>query len=173
MKKLKSNAHVVDGKLILSLPGAMTPVLWQMDLNDAKASALEIKKTNDDEQHALTLKTPRGEAVSIADFDNRNDALSALMMISKALEKAGGQIRNHGKGGTDSHSTPDKSGRLGGIITGVVGVIFLIVLITLWMAMAGGPGATSGGISNTASTSSKAESAVGVPVSADDFLRGQ
>ena len=39
-----ASANVVDGKLILSFPHAQTPVLWQMDLAQAKASAIEVLK---------------------------------------------------------------------------------------------------------------------------------
>ena len=39
----QSSARVVDGKLILSFPHALTPVVWQMDLSQTKASALEVQ----------------------------------------------------------------------------------------------------------------------------------
>ena len=44
-KTKTTSASVVDGKLILSFPHAQTPVLWQMDLTQAKASSLEVTKS--------------------------------------------------------------------------------------------------------------------------------
>ena len=41
--KNKTSAKVVEGKLILSCPGAEIPVVWQMDLNEAKACAFEVQ----------------------------------------------------------------------------------------------------------------------------------
>lgn len=170
-KKTKPSANVIDGKLILSLPGAVNPVLWQMDLNDAKASALEIQDDEKGVLQHLRLKTPRGEVMTVASFDTNEDALHALMLVSKALEKAHGQIKP-AAAATDQGLQVAPSGKKGNNIVGAgLAVLFLIILIGVWNMMAAGPQTyqTSMQTSGTAS----AEQSVGVPVSADDFLRGQ
>ena len=65
MHKNNASASVVDGKLILSFPHAQTPVIWQMDLAEAKASALEVLKAEKGTDFTLTLKTQKGEKVKI------------------------------------------------------------------------------------------------------------
>ena len=49
----QSIANVVDGKLILSLPEAATPVIWQMDLEQAQSCALEVKEDKKSKQFNL------------------------------------------------------------------------------------------------------------------------
>ena len=72
----RASAKVVDGKLILSLPDALTPVVWQMDLAHAKASALEVRCNNEAmNAYTLTLKTPKGETIEVAAFDERENAM--------------------------------------------------------------------------------------------------
>lgn len=95
-----ASARVVDGKLILSFPDAVKPVLWQMDLVSAKASALEVDQLSGEAgaggqggQAALILKTPKGEQTTIAVFESRDAALSALMTVGAALGCAQGRIR--------------------------------------------------------------------------------
>ncbi len=171
------SVKVVDGKLIMSFPDAITPVLWQMDLSEAKASALEVHEDEENKSHTLTLKTPRGEAVGIASFEERSHAVDGLMAASRALESAHGHIRpganppaQNGKQTPAPHQThtPGK-GKWVGVI---IGIAFIFVLMTLWGTLV--PRSSTG--LSTASTSfggSGAQNATGVPVSADDFLRGQ
>lgn len=99
-----SGARVVDGKLILSFPDAIKPVLWQMDLVSAKASALEVEALQGG-QAALMLKTPKGEQATVAIFESREAAISALMTVGAALGCAHGQIR-----GVPVSSFPASSG---------------------------------------------------------------
>ena len=42
--KYTSSAKIVDGILVLSLPDAIHPVVWQMELGQSKSSALEIRE---------------------------------------------------------------------------------------------------------------------------------
>ena len=73
-KDYKSSAKVVDGKLILSFPNAVNPVVWQMESQEAKASALEV---NDNEKsgYDLVLKTLKGERVQVASFAEKELSL--------------------------------------------------------------------------------------------------
>jgi len=177
-KKNQSSASVVDGKLILSFPHAISPIVWQMELGEAKASALEVQENKDEGNFSLTLKTPRGESVSIAAFQSRDDAVSGLMAASQALENAHGQIRPGGKGSAQDNSpapsaaaqtAPKRGGsRWPGV---VIGIVFIIVLIGIWSSLTPRPPSGFGAASSI--TSSASPDAAGVPVSADDFLRGR
>lgn len=184
-------ATVVDGKLILSFPQAITPIVWQMDLADAKSSSFEV--IQEDGAFALVTKK-QGEQKKdmIAPFQSRDDAVAALMATSEALASGHGHIR-----GGDTQATAHTpvhtivspayaqvapvTAKRGGVMKWIVAVLILAVLLGLISAMASmrprAPGSVSnaaslsGAASNT-STQNPAESA-GVPVSADDFLKAR
>lgn len=160
----QTTARVVDGKLILSLPQAVKPVVWQMELGQAKASALEIQDGKSD-LYALCLKTPKGETVEIASFENRNHAVKSLMKIAKALQEARGEISNTGV------TASPQSGKKSGIVSILLALGLLFALFVVWSAVANMPTdmqnmPTSAGEPTTADQS-------GVPLSADEFLKGR
>lgn len=92
--KYLPTAKVIDGVLVLSLPDAITPIVWQMELGQSKSSALEVR-TTDHGIFALTLKTPRQDILEIACYQTREEAIKALMVTAAAMEKAHGQLRAH------------------------------------------------------------------------------
>ena len=92
-EKYISSAKVVDGVLILSMPDAISPVVWQMELGQSKSSALEIKNS-DSGEFILTLKTPRQDVLDIARYASKDIAIKALLVTSQALEKAQGQLKS-------------------------------------------------------------------------------
>ena len=92
-EKLVSTAKVVDGILILSLPDAMSPVVWQMELGQSKSSALEVRNSADG-FFVLALKTPRQDILEIAIYQQKEQAIKALLATSQAMEKAQGQLKN-------------------------------------------------------------------------------
>ena len=55
-----SSAKVVDGALILSLPDAVSPVVWRMELDDVKAASLGIEP-KDNNVYVLTMKEGKGD----------------------------------------------------------------------------------------------------------------
>ena len=175
-----ASARVVEGKLILSLPDAITPVVWQMDLAQAKASALEVLHNEEKNQHSLSLKNPKGEKVEVAVFSERSHAVEGLMAASGALENAHGQIRVGNNAESEpqptAHKTPPhakpKNAR-GKWMSVILALVVLFILFTIWSSVIPRPIAT--GSVNSASTSSSInpQDSSGVPVSADDFLRGQ
>ena len=169
--KLKSHAEIVDGKLILSCPGAIKPVVWQMDLASVKASALEVEHNKDKKAHILVLKTTRGETSEIVSFANHERAFDTLMKAAKALRKAQGKIKTAANDSTALTGKGTSTGRffrtllllvLGGALT-----IGLLMMITLM----GQKRFAGNSASVTAPIQSAPES--GVPLSADDFLRGR
>lgn len=179
---LKNTANVVEGKLILSLPTAISPVVWQMDLDQTKASALEVIHNTEANTYSLNLKTTSTKVNTIATFDDKETAVNALMAASSALESAQGQMRTQSpiQEGSNIHANtntaPKKSGGLLKILTLTIGIILLLwILITLISSIIR-PIETQPFAANTVNGSeqiSPAENArqsTGVPVSADDFL---
>jgi hypothetical protein len=179
-KKQTSNAsaRVVDGKLILSLPDAQTPVVWQMDITQTKSSALEARHDEEKGIYILTLKTPRGATVEIAPFDNRDFAVEGLMAASHALENAHGQIRrdNAATAANDQtvYTAPPSHTKSSTkkIFLVIVAIFALLFLFNIWGSqLPRTPSSVTSNISATADINPRESS--GVAVSADDFLRAQ
>lgn len=186
-----TSAKVVDGTLILSVPNAITPAVWRLDLGNVKASALEVRD-NDNDNFTLVLSTPKGDVHDVASFYKKEEAIEALLAVTSALEGAQGQIKPGLYAPSNdsnqlnvpnrlpvlspqpqSQSTPSKKSNKA--LASVAGVLVLVVMIVILMNM--GPKTTSldnNSLSNTAASSSAATSGgttgAGVPMSADDFL---
>ena len=178
-----ASARVVDGKLILSLPDAITPVVWQMDLAQAKASALEVLHNEEKNEFSLGLKNPKGEKVEVAVFAERTHAVEGLMAASHALENAHGQIRGLSNNTNDTddaillsqkptQSKTKQENKRGKLMTGLLALVVLFILFTIWSSIIPRTINTAGNPESVASNAN-APSAAGVAVSADDFLRGQ
>lgn len=169
--KNQTSAKVVDGKLILSCPGAVVPVVWQMDLGEAKASALEVKQDEGKPHFVLIQRTQKGSAAAVATFEARDKAIQALMEASKALESAHGKIAlpaNENHGNVYVAPTQKKSGG-----KWIIAILLFIVLFLLFGIFSANLSQNyqPGSYDNQASAPqpNPAESN-GVPVSADDFL---
>ncbi len=173
--KKDASASVVDGKLILSFPYAHTPVVWQMDLAQVKASSLEVLHNEDAGLYTLTMKTPKGEKIDAAQFSVRSDAVGGLMAASKALENAHGRIHQHAEGqsiGTGSMVHIAKPQRKRRWVMVVVGLFVVFILFNLWVAMIPRePGSFQQ--SAVAPQAQTPADTAGVPMSADDFLSNQ
>ncbi len=177
-----ASASVVDGKLVLSLPDAVTPVVWQMDLAHAKASALEVHHNEEKNQHSLNLKTPKGEKIEVAVFADRTHAVEGLMAASGALENAHGQIRpggspEHGPGAAPA-GTPQKRARnpkqtRGKLVTTALALVVLFIMFTIWSSVIPRPLGTGSVTQASNSVSTSPQESSGVPVSADAFLSSQ
>lgn len=76
-------AAIHNDTLVLTLPDAVNPVVWQFDLSSVRASALEVNNT--DNGFTLRLKTPRGETHDIAVYEDRNRAVDVLMAVHRTL----------------------------------------------------------------------------------------
>lgn len=173
----ESSAKVVDGNLILSLPDAINPIVWRMELGSVKASALEVKSHATDGTFILSLKTPKGEVHDIAPFQSREFAVRALMRVSAALQAAHGKI-------TPVAAIPasapvavatDKSGNSGlKWLLALGGVLTVIVLFAILSTLAPQGSQQAGGVGDPTATSVTGEpdTETGVPQSADQLLRG-
>lgn len=178
-----ASASVIDGTLILSLPDAITPVVWRLDLGQTRASALEVRE-REEGSFTLLLKTPRGDLNDIAAFATRGRAVAALMAVTRAMEQAHGQIRSFANDsesynpthlpvpvrGRKSKNYNARSQQEKGWIGGVIALALIILLVSVILNM--GPKQ----ISSLSSASPAAGEPViqsGVPVSADDFLKNR
>ena len=185
-KNLNASAKVVDGILVLSLPGAVSPVVWRWTLDDKKASALEVRK-QDDGTHKLILKTPRGDAQDVAPFETKEMAMQALMVVSEAMENAQGQIRSS-EAYTHANETPallaapqprhEETDSKEGLKV-AIGLIGMAAIVAFFLWLGAGMGITQ----ETASPASAQQTSdqdnspsngleTGVPLSADDVLKG-
>lgn len=175
------SAKVVDGKLILSFPNALKPVLWQMDFAHVKASALEVDQTKEGKKEiwALNLKTTKGDTVEIAPFETREDAVRGLLAASKALEAASGQINPVANATSSSNPAPHYTGHTTKKRRWPTIVLGLIACFTffLWYSTIPRPIRDSGlaapNRTATATTGSSEAPTTGVPMSADDFLNSR
>jgi len=176
LNKNNASASVVDGKLILSFPHAQTPVIWQMDLTEAKASALEVLKADKGKDFTLTLKTQKGEKVQVASFDTREDAIEGLMAASSALENAHGRIQvaaNEDQTIAVAHA-PRKKANKSQWLTAIAALFALVVLFGFWASMSPKPPTSiqSASVNSASNQAAPAAQSNGVAVSADDFLSG-
>lgn len=167
-----TSARVVDGTLIISLPQAITPVVWRMELGHVRASALEVRQ-QDGNIHVLTLKTPKGDVHDIAPFGTRGKAVQALMSVSRAMEQAHGQMRAAAPlSANDTMSAPAEPAK-GRFITGLIGTVLLLGLIAVFMNTTGSNPSTPATNASTTGQAHSTAPATGVPLSADDFLNNR
>lgn len=179
-EKYVSTAKVIDGILILSLPDAVSPVVWQMELGQSKSSAIEIRDA-ENSQFVLTLKTPRQDVIDIATYASRDAALKALMVTSSALEKARGQLKAPPTGTPNGYPVPvvtrqpkSNSGALNVLmkiilwLAGIAGSLILLLVVG-WLLL----GAINVIMTPKSSTTANSENSSGSAVSADEFLENR
>lgn len=194
MKKLLGctcpSARITDGKLVLSLPDAVTPVMWVIDLNADKTVLLRVAEAENN-QYVLQ-KTNRGakpDAIEdIAYYTRKGKAIRALTKATEAMDR---NERTAAKGIPGALWSWTKT-----IITWAV----LLVLFAYWMiGTSFGSGLLlalislrDGGVPvitfedtaqpqlqppltppNTVTPGATNPDAVGVPMSAEDFLQNR
>ena len=178
-----STAEVVNGYLILSLPNAIEPIVWRMALDKIGTAAFEVKQEDNSNITKLTLKPKKGTAEIIASFTDKDKTMQALMAASRALQTAPpksvtttplntSQKRQHAETQTVSTSSETNNGQTETHkwIIAVFGVLIVLGLYYYLTTLI--PTTNIGfGTQNTAATATT-EQSTGVPVSADDFLRG-
>lgn len=178
------SAKVADGRLVLSMPDAETPVVWIMDLNDAATAVLRIES---DKLGLSILKKygGKGAAETVAVYRSRKKAERALIKASRALEKARESRLHVGPNAQPVIIRPAST--IGRIFTFFLYIWFAIYL---GMLMYSYIGMFSGSLSSAEAPQAAAieqpkqqpQAAMppaasapvdGVPMSADDFLKQQ
>lgn len=175
-----SSASVIDGNLIISLPDAIAPVVWRMDLKKIEASSLEVRDNKDD-TFTLTFKTDKGQKEDVAPFDSRAKAVKALMVVSAAMHRTGGtysaindstQSAAAGTSINNNSSGSKWAGTLAGVvILGVLVYILMNISPSQPVAMEGA--ATQSSAFSSTGSGQNAGKTSGIPQSADDFLMGR
>lgn len=179
LDKLTPSAKIVDGILIITLPDALRPVVWQLELGLSKSSAMEVRE-HEDGTFLLMLKTPRQDVQEIAPYASRDLAVRALLTISKALESAQGRLRgansnnpNHLPAvipgmssitGNSSFSGSETSSKTARLVIGGLIVLALIYAVT----RLGPPAPADFSADAPAAASTRAQT--GEAISADDYL---
>lgn len=188
-EKFQPSAKVVDGLLILSLPDAISPVVWQMEVGQSKSSALEVRPAENDNAYSLILKTARADVLDIARYETKEHAVRALLTVSQAMEKASGHIRaadGYAYGSARSqaynYSVPVVQSAgvhgsfkntvlkpFGYMVSAVVLLAVLFVISNAMLTLFTGPSSRS--VDNGySSISPSSEPAAGEPMSAEDFF---
>lgn len=165
-KQPSSNITIVDGKLILSLPDAKMPVVWQTDFAHAQSSVFTIQE---DKKKNFTLISKNSENVTteIASFDKKQDAVDILMETSAVIQNAHGQIKPSAINNNSTEPKPEKSDRT----SAALALALIVILGLIWTVSASkklDPSTPTASSNSTSSTTARGSS--GVPVSADDFL---
>jgi|GEM_PF-3628886 len=87
-----SSAHVSENKLILSLPDAMTPVMWVLDLEESKTILLKVSAADNNmfvlqKINRSGTKEGNGNVEDIAYYNSKGKAVRALNRTTDALNK--------------------------------------------------------------------------------------
>ena len=171
----QSNASIVDGKLILSLPNAQMPVVWQMDLNAAKSASFTVKEDKKKKVFNLVLKKDDGSTDEIAPFEDKQSAVDVLMETSSVLQSGQGKDKadtpannNATNGNNGSTSKNDKLGAF-------LAFALIVILFSVWMISASSRLDITDGesVSSSYGAAANPRESSGVPVSADDFLNNR
>ncbi len=192
MTKNDSSSHsvkIVGNKLILSLPNAKMPVVWQSDLTHAQSLSFSVKEDKKSKSFILISKNSDSEIEEIAIFDDKQIAVDLLMEISCALQNlpnlntANSDNNNNNIANLSSDISvsqqllgPNNNQKFvknnDNKIGAAIALLLIIVLISIWFLSASNNLNTvsdnnSNGISSRMADSSNIS---GVAISADDFL---
>ncbi len=157
---MKPTAIIRGDHLVMNLPDAVNPVVWQFDVARVQAASIEVR-ANDQHQYVLRLKSVDGSTQDIATYGTRDAAVHVLSVIHGAflpVQQGSGAVQ-------ENMRTQEVSGlpRRSWIVAGVAFVLFVLMVSVLFR------GAST---TNTAPDSVSAPP-VGVPLPADDVLRGR
>jgi len=105
-------ARIVDGSLVVSLPGAEPPRVWRTELSQATSSIMEIRETQG--KHWLVMKA-QGREEDIAAFTKKTSAIDALQAVTDAM----------------LDGAPGTSGMLGRLLRRVFKILFWLLLLAV------------------------------------------
>lgn len=187
LEKDAPKATIRDRMLVLSLTNAIDPVVWRLDMRDIVASALEIRKAEENEgspYYELILKTPKARLNTLAKFETREKALSALKTVTKAIEQAPTQqlyqegapssstnLRRtmHQQSTGDTNTLPELPEKMSSkgrpVLAGVIGAVIMVLLLFAISRFA--PERPNLPVSQGS------QNTQGAPLSANEFLKSQ
>ncbi len=169
-KELSSNVTIVGSKLILSLPNAQMPVVWQADLDQAQSSSFTLQEDKKAKAFTLVSKNQDDVVNEIANFSDKQVAVDILMDISNVLQNAHAQIKINtaSSDGKTISAHKKQDNKIGAIIA----VSLVAILVIIWVISASNNLNTVKNSSNNVSNISASGSS-GVAISADDFLNNR
>jgi hypothetical protein len=163
------NATLSDQKLVLSLPDAVTPVVWMMDLSTHGTFVLKVEPADDGLFIVQKIST-KGTVEDIAYYTKKSNAVRAMSTLSNAMN---GNAANGLWGAL----------KIGVALVVLVGVIYYAITPAqnLWKSSVNyRPSTERVDVTETVpqyaptpSIETSDPNAVGVPLSADDFLKDQ
>ena len=165
---MQNTVSVNKGSLVLSLPNALEPVVWQMDIKQAKAAGFTVKESVPG-KWALVKKSPDNTETQIALFETKDDAMNILMDVSEGLQGGSKGTHNCKHHAQEPHSNVTELKKWGIAAGGVIIVIGLFFYLASIVPQSTEPFMNEASIQTNAST----PNATGVPVSADAFLSSQ
>ena len=165
-KSKKPHAQIINNTMVLSLPDAMTPVVWVFDMNETKSFFVKIEQNDAGLFVLQKIVTSSKKIEDIAYYSERKQALCAMGLIARMDTKK-------------ALAPSDVLAKFGKILKLSV-MILLAALISYLVFYLYDPlderiasvnnGETETTVSNNQPSISSNTDAVGVPMSADDFL---
>ncbi|GEM_PF-757284 len=190
----KPTAKVTGQTLVLSLPDAITPSVWTLDLTKDGHGSLKIEENADSGTTVLKYgATKKGAAeIEVAHYIRRADALRALITATEALEKsppAAGISEGNPAMAHYAYAQQNQNGAGYQIRQAILTVIGIVLLVGLFLYLTG----SSKGLIENAFTKTGAMShneapspaqydakpqqpspdATGVPMDANNFFYNQ
>ncbi len=164
----QNSAKIVGEKIVLSLPNATTPVVWQMDLNAAQSASFTVQEDKKKKTFNLVLKKDDGAIEDIAPFDTKDTAVAVLMDTADALQNANNNIPEIAVGAAmqSSANSDKKNDRIGALLA----FALVIVLFGIWLISASNNPPLQEIAQGSETSIAAGTSESGVAVSADDFL---
>ncbi len=172
MKNTQSNINIVDSKLILSLPNAQMPVVWQMDLKNAQSTAFTVKENKKDKNFSLVSKSENDNSNEIAIFDDKQSAVDTLMELSNTLQNAHGKINPINTANNNTAPIRRNNSRDNKIGAGLAAALVLALILIWVMSSSRSVNLEDRSVGSSASNTSNSstQNSSGVAVSADEFL---
>lgn len=176
----KPKAKVNGSLLVLSLPDAVTPTVWTLDLAQDGHGALKIIDGAEG-QVTLVYSTGKkaGSEIEIAHYTRRGDGVRALVAATSALENASGDAQKGIIGGIKAPQGSAAYGLTQWVLT-LVGIVLLVGAFFYFTGQHGAletalSGASKASYSEPSASAAPARDqpsrdAVGVPMDANNFF---
>lgn len=128
------SAKLSGQTLVLSLPDALTPVVWSLDLAKDGHGSISLHKDEETREFMLIYSAAKKSAspIEIARYSERGKAVRALVKATEGLEKSGGYFEGQEDGapGTYAYARKRRSVLSQWLFT-MIGVVLLVGLFML------------------------------------------